>query len=382
MKIIVVGTGNYVTGRGTNGYGTILPAIYEFNKINKIDEVIILATSKKSEKLAKIKNKQIAKLSGQNLKVTITTKNPKNLNSLKNKISCVIIATPDHTHYKLIEKYLKNGLHCLVVKPVVARLSELKKLINLCKKNNLYGAVEFHKRFDKQALILRDKFNSGIIGEPLYSCSEYSQKKIVPEKFFRLWVLKTNVFQYLGIHYVDLMRFITKATPIRVMAVNQNNYLKKQGIKNSDSIQAVIEWQMPNKSIFSQTLLLNWIDPNSTTAMSDQNFKFIGTKGRLETDQKNRGIRVIEEKKYIEDINPDFCRTFGTIPGKVNWSGYGIESITTFLKDITMISKNKKYIKKLENERPSFKEALYSTAVLEAANHSLLNNSIWKKIKF
>ena len=81
MKIIVVGTGNYVTGRGTNGYGTILPAIYEFNKINKIDEVIILATSKKSEKLAKIKNKQIAKLSGQNLKVTITTKNPKNLNS-------------------------------------------------------------------------------------------------------------------------------------------------------------------------------------------------------------------------------------------------------------------------------------------------------------
>ena len=69
MKIIVVGTGNYVTGRGTNGYGTILQDIDELNKINKIDEVINLATSKKSEKLAKIKNKQIAKLSGQNLKV-------------------------------------------------------------------------------------------------------------------------------------------------------------------------------------------------------------------------------------------------------------------------------------------------------------------------
>jgi len=178
------------------------------------------------------------------------------------------------------------------------------------------------------------------------------------------------------------MRYITKATPIRVMAVNQNSYLKKKGIRSSDSIQAIIEWRMPNKTIFTQTLLLNWIDPNSTTAMSDQNFKFIGTQGRLESDQKNRGMRVIEEKKYIEDINPDFCRTLGTTPGKVNWSGYGIESITTFLKDIKMISKNKKYIKKLEDERPSFKEAIYSTAVLEAANYSLSNNSIWKKIKF
>jgi len=129
MRIIVIGTGNYVTGRGTEGHGTILPAIYEFNKINKIDEVIILATSKRSKELARIKNRQIAKLSGQNLKVNIVTKIPKDLNSSKNKISCAIIATPDHTHYKLIKKYLKKGLHCLVVKPVVTKLSRISQKI-------------------------------------------------------------------------------------------------------------------------------------------------------------------------------------------------------------------------------------------------------------
>ena len=35
MKIIIFGTGNYVTGRGTKEFGTILPALYEFNKISK-----------------------------------------------------------------------------------------------------------------------------------------------------------------------------------------------------------------------------------------------------------------------------------------------------------------------------------------------------------
>ena len=55
MRILIIGSGNYVTGRGTNSYGTILPAIYEFNKEKKIvDEVVILTTSKKSAKLAQI----------------------------------------------------------------------------------------------------------------------------------------------------------------------------------------------------------------------------------------------------------------------------------------------------------------------------------------
>ena len=49
MRILIIGSGNYVTGRGTDSYGTILPAIYEFNKEKKIvDEVVFLTTSKKS----------------------------------------------------------------------------------------------------------------------------------------------------------------------------------------------------------------------------------------------------------------------------------------------------------------------------------------------
>ena len=83
MRILIIGSGNYVTGRGTDSYGTILPAIYEFNKEKKIvDEVVILTTSKKSAKLAEKKNKKIRYLSGHNLRVKIVVKKKIILNFL------------------------------------------------------------------------------------------------------------------------------------------------------------------------------------------------------------------------------------------------------------------------------------------------------------
>ena len=150
MKVLVIGTGNYVTGRGTDGCGTVLPAIYEFQRETKLIEKVYLASaSKKNLKETKLKNKKIQKLTGINLEIE-TLPNKK----FNKSIDCVIIATPDHTHYDISKSCIERGLHTLVVKPLVTRTREAKTLIKLCEKNNVYGAVEFHKRWDKQNLIL------------------------------------------------------------------------------------------------------------------------------------------------------------------------------------------------------------------------------------
>ncbi len=384
MRIIIFGTGNYVTGRGTSQFGTILPAIFESHNTTKIRELILIATTRKSRDLAEKKIKKISKIS--NIKINYKIILNKKIKSFVKKYkkdsegaTCAIIATPDHTHYKIAKLCLQNKYHTLVVKPVVNKLSELKDLIKTADLNNVYGAVEFHKRFDRQAQIMKDKYVEGFLGTPLYSWTEYSQRKIVPEKFFKSWVSKNNVFQYLGIHYVDLIRFITKAKPISVMAIGQKKYLKDKNLETDDAIQVIVKWQTKKKQIFTQTLLLNWIDPKFTTAMSDQKLNFVGTLGRIELDQKKRGVMAINENNYTEEINPDFCRMYQEA-GFTKWKGYGIESIKTFIKD-TLDLENKKIKKnKLLEIRPSFEESIYSTAVLEAANKSLKKNSSWKKI--
>ena len=101
-----------------------------------------------------------------------------------NKPSCAIIAVPDHLHYEVAKDCLDAGLHVLLVKPLTPTYEEGRKLVDLSDKYGLYGAVEFHKRWDRSNLILRDKIQSGELGKLLNCWIEYSQRKSIPTKFF------------------------------------------------------------------------------------------------------------------------------------------------------------------------------------------------------
>jgi len=385
MNIIVIGTGMYVTGRGTDGYGTILPAIVEYIRTcGGIDKISMVGSNGEHSIAALQKSKLLFDKSGVSCPIEIFPKgNTIDSNQYKqvlqgiNKPACAIIAVPDHLHYKIANDCLKRGLHTLLVKPLTATVKEANKLINIAQENDAYGIVEFHKRWDRQNLLLRDIFHSGEIGKPLYTWTEYSQRKSIPINVFKSWVENTNIFQYLGVHYIDIVRFITQALPKRVMAIGQKSWLLNLGIDNYDAIQCIVEWKMPDGLLFSQTLLVNWIDPETSSAMSNQNIKFVGTKGRCEADQKDRGISFYTDDNQIEYINPDFCRSYKENGGKILWKGYGIDSITSFLHDVRDIIKGGKKPIDFEGLRPTFKESLISTSVIEAVNVSLLNNNNW-----
>jgi len=55
LNILVIGTGMYVCGRGTNSYGTVLPAIYEWKR--HVGSVNVYITGASSEGINAIKKK-------------------------------------------------------------------------------------------------------------------------------------------------------------------------------------------------------------------------------------------------------------------------------------------------------------------------------------
>jgi len=388
FDIIIIGAGLYVCGKGTSGFGTILPAVFEWKRHNKnIGDIHCVSTSAKSSKelLQKVEGLKVK----TGIKIDVKAYPEKDLKNhdaykevLKNckNPGCAIIAVPDHLHHKIAKDCLEEGLHTLLVKPLTPTTEEGIDLVKLANKNNLYGAVEFHKRWDKSNVILRDKIKSGDLGKPLNCWVEYSQRKSVPTVFFKDWASQTSILQYLGVHYIDVIRFVTSASPKRVMAIGQKTEIVQKGIDTFDAIQCIIEWEMPDGCKFSETILTSWIDPENSTAMSDQKIKFIGTKGRYEADQKERGIRLNTEDLGVEHINPDFCMPYGSEEGKIRWRGYGIESITTFLNDVIDLEDGHKDLEELQIQRPSFQEALVSTMVVEAAHKSLKEQSTWQKI--
>ena len=388
MRIIIVGAGMYVTGRNNSGTGTILASLLETSKTVDIEKIKIVSRSKAGTKDVAEAQKRINKLLGTKAQLEYQALG-KNGEAKFEKIlakesyDACIISTPDHLHFSYTKVAIEAGLHCLVVKPLTPTAKENKELIRLQKKHGVYGAVEFHKRWDETNMYIQRRIKENAFGKLLYAVVEYSQKVSIPTETFRSWSGLTNIFQYLGVHYVDLMYFLTDFTPDRVSAYGTSGILHSKGIDTYDSVHVSLIWK--NKKNPSEEFLVNyntnWIDPECTTAMSDQKYMLIGTAGRINCNQKNRGLEEVTSSDGVRSVNPYFSEYLPDDNGNKTFQGYGHKSIEAFVKDIDNLLKNKTTISHLEKIRPTFTSSLISTLVLEAVNKSLEKNGKWLKIR-
>jgi predicted dehydrogenase len=300
-----------------------------------------------------------------------------------NTIDCAIICVPDALHYEYGKSILSRHIHCMIVKPFATKLADAENLYRLQKKNKVWGAVEFHKRFDEANKYVKKIYLQGQLGDPVYITVDYSQKIIIPTVIFRKWVHETNIFQYLAVHYVDLIHYITGYLPTDVTAIGTKSVLVAQGINTYDSVHAIIKWMNPHdpKKEFVSVINTNWIDPMKTSAMSDQRYTIVGTKGRLDIDQKDRGIQVVNDDEGLRAINPYFSEYLVDIDGVKHFGGYGYHSVFTFLSDVNNLNNGRVNLAHLEHHRPGFRSCLPSVAVTEAVNKCLAAGSgKWLKI--
>lgn len=381
INLLIIGTGMYVCGRGTDSYGTVLPAIMQCYQSGIIGKVLV--ASKRGESLISFERKvsHLREFLGTDFPYTpYPAQNSTNPGSYRDAIrdlpgpGAVIIVTPDHLHVEMALAAIESGKHVLVVKPLAPTVAEAYGLIRALEKAKVYGAVEFHKRWDWANLRLRHALEYKVIGEPLYFHVEYSQRKVIPTEIFLAWVNHTSVFQYLGVHYSDIIYFVTHDRPQRLIATGQKNWLLKRGVPTYDAIEVLIEWSEG----FTSTILTNWIDSNVNSAMSHQMIKVIGTHGRFESDQTDRGVRVVTDSGGVEDINPYFCQPYSNMGiGHTEYRGYGIDSITQFVKDVWYIIQGAHSPEDFEGQRPTFRDALVATAIVEGTNLSLRHDSQW-----
>ena len=389
FDLVIVGAGMYVCGKGTEGYGTVLPAAFEACRQGWIKTIHLAAATKKSADLAKAKAEELKDLTKISPDIRFYPENgddPRAYMTAVKKASqpCgAIVSVPDNLHFDITKELIKKRIHVQVVKPLVSTIEENKKLIELRNKYNVYGCVEYHKRFDESNLKLFDLIRQGTLGELLHFRINYSQRKLIPLTMFQSWVDTTNIFQYLGVHYVDLIYFLTSAIPLRVMSIGMKKYLSGKGIDTFDTIQTLIEWQLADdKGSFLSSHLTGWIDPDVSTAMSDQRLEVIGTKGRYRSDQKDRGVTLTTDDFGCEQINPYFCQFYHDVDGQgLKINGYGPKSILQFVKDTADIIKGKKGPTDMMGLRATFDSSLCISMVLEASARSLAENNTWVRIR-
>jgi hypothetical protein len=81
-------------------------------------------------------------------------------------------------------------------------------------------------------------------------------------------------------------------------------------------------------------------------------------------------------------VLPVHTQTYPSADGShVGYRGYGIDSIRAFLEDARSLLDGERTPADLEPHRPTLRQALASTAVIEAVNHSLAAKSEWVTVQ-
>ena len=388
IDVLIVGAGMHVSGRGTPTCGTVLPAVVQAHRDGLVGRMAVAATSAASVEAFNDKLATLNQRLGTSARFQGFPAQRSSPDAWRDALAglgaraCVIVVVPDDLHALIAAEALRKRLPVLVEKPLTPTLADARALVALSHEMDAYGAVDFHKRWDLMNLKLKETVEDGRLGTPLYSTVEYSQRRAIPETAFRAWVEKANPFQYLCVHFVDILVFALRAVPNRAMAVGQRCYLSERGINTYDAVQACVEWSLPEAGVpFVSTFAANWIDPNTTSALSYQSLKVIGTLGRFESDQRDRGLEVVTEANGIETLNPYFTQSYPVGDGtRREYRGYGVDSLRTFLEDVRDLHDGRIAPADLEPLRPTLRQALVSTAVVDAVNQSLTAGGAWVPI--
>ena len=390
INVLIIGNGHYSTGSTVlegiketdKDFGVILPSILELKKQGKIDNIFLAA--KNGIKFIKLREK--LELMGKKFNWDINVKlfpnddkqnNYAYLDAIKllPKPGAVIIATPDHLHKEMIINSIKYDHHFLVVKPVVTKLKDLEEILIKLQNTKILGLVDYHKVFDDANIILKNDIEQNKFGQIQHIFSKMTQRRDMLEIFGKRLGKGTNVNHYLGSHYIHLVGFITKANPINVRATCQYGIAKKDyGIETPDLIETQIVWEKNGKQ-FTSYHIAGWADPDDTSSMTYQEIHIIGTKGHIESDQKFRGFETTILNEGYETVNPYFFNLNLGLDGQVYLEGnYGFKSIKTFIESILKIE-NGVNLELFKNFLPTIEESNKVTAILEAADVSLMNNS-------
>ncbi len=149
LRILLVGGGMYVTGRGADGYrGTIAPAVLEARRAGQIGALSVTTTNADSANGAAAKIKALGDemgvdggcsvfpASGADEKAFIKAAEETNADA-------AIIAVPDHLHADITIPLLECGIHCLVVKPMADSPENAKQMAAAAQKPRLSPRSNF-----------------------------------------------------------------------------------------------------------------------------------------------------------------------------------------------------------------------------------------------
>jgi len=256
--------------------------------------------------------------------------------------SVVVVAVPDQLHYQVVKHALECDLHVLTVKPLVLTYKEAVELEKMAREKGLFIGVEYHKRFDDRNLIARLRYRAGDLGDFRLGYASLIEPWYYRNSNFQNWctVENSDMFTYIGCHYVDLVAFITGLLPVEV------------------SVYGVVEdYPNGNKGYLWTDGRVVWSNGACLAVLNGMGYPNVGPGGNSQGmalfcrgekdgalvmhDDQYRGVKHSYTAKgsdagdtYYNEVSPDYFKLVDLGGGELTPVGYGHRSIEGIIKAV------------------------------------------------
>lgn len=373
MKVLVIGTGEYVTGlvhgsksTSDKGVGIVALTLFDLREKGAIDDILFAGSNGSKFPLVRDHFDQlITRKYGLDSSFRFfpadDARDPDAWRTALNELSpgdSVVIFTPDDLHFEMAHTAASKGLHVLVAKPIVKTLAEHDALIEVANENGVTIATEVHKRWDPIYADARQRLRQ--LGDASYFASYMSQPKSQLESF-RAWAGKSSdISYYLNTHHIDFHCWAleSRARPVRVTASASNGVAESLNLPTEDSITLMVDWLNNSGTKATAIYTSSWIAATAEVH-SQQRFFALHHQGEVRVDQAHRGYDFASDATGYQSPNPLFFRYTPDSQGRfAGQSCYGYQSIADF------ITGPHDHLATIQSTRAT-------TAILEAGRQSL-----------
>ena len=338
-----------IIGAGMIVHDLILPAAYHLQRMGYIGSISICGTRSSSIKSLMDNTEIKDAFPGQNFTpYPSPDAGVEGDKELYKKVlaslpphQAVIIALPDQIHYPVIMDALDADQHILCVKPLVLTYREGEAIAEKAHAKGLFIGIEYHKRFDRRALLARKYYRNGDLGEFVIGEAKMIEPYYYRFSNFQNWFTadQTDPFVYVGCHYVDQVYFITGLKPVEVSVSGIKGKFPngKEGYMWANG-----RIRFENDALLSVTAGLGYPDAGAGPNEQGLTMFFEGDKKgtALKHNDQFRGVEYAYTKgrgpadKIFHYVNPDFFQLIPWEGEGLEPIGYGVDSVSATIKTV------------------------------------------------
>jgi predicted dehydrogenase len=301
------------------------------------------------------------------------------------KHSIVVVAMPDQLHYMVLKEAIANDQHIMCVKPLVLKYSQAIEIEKEAFEKGLVIGVEYHKRLDDRALFARQQYSEGLFGEFKIGHAEMNEPYYYRHSNFQNWCTCENsdMFTYVGCHYIDQVHFITGLMPkaVSVYGIKDKYPNGREGYLWTDGR---VIWE--NGACLHVTDVMGYPDDGPGGNFQGLRMYCAGNdrSGMLVHNDQYRGLEYcyVEKRdgKYYSEPSPDYFKYINLGDGGLTPVGYGYRSIEFIIKNINKcegadLKQRQTLLKEFDKQGVMATPAnsSYNELVMEAGRLSILN---------